>query len=500
MAATLDENCNFILCRMARRATDSAAHKSTIKDQFLTPSQQRQRSRWHAARTSMAGLNILNLNSRVGRLLVVQDDHKRMCVLIATQRIPRLHQLVSTMRKQGCSVRVIIDQIDKAMRGLYHPKGYDSDDLDMAILVYRLGNRQLLYALNRTHGFPSESYLHRMLHDMPSFLVCSGELSLRTMRDNLEAIIFSKTVPTERCAWVLMMDDVNIDERIRFNTQDGEGRGFCREHTRMDLKVNSARDIDAWKEALDAGLAHCAKELTVVALGPLREKEYAISPIFASGTCKAGESAEHTNWMIKNLVLMWYEDPRGYQARGPITTTNSDGAACFVSGVHELLDEEVITFETDPKLYDILSKLNGFCLYVSSHTILKRLWAATDMKHAGKRFRGRLISAKGIQISKTEGCTFNSTFLRSLLGDFGMGEFMLSGHEIDQLFNLGPAERMHVPTFLKLMKAVSQVLRCQASQFQRGAYFEGIQWPALQVLIRALTACAIMGCALIAVL
>ena len=90
----------------------------------------------------------------------------------------------------------------------------------------------------------------------------------------------------------LQIDDVKCDERIRYNgSVDGAGgRGWCREHTKFGMGVTSYDDVLMWKECLDKGEAHLAKEITCVALGPLREADHSAKVIFASGTCKKDES------------------------------------------------------------------------------------------------------------------------------------------------------------------------------------------------------------------
>jgi hypothetical protein len=74
----------------------------------------------------------------------------------------------------------------------------------------------------------------------------------------------------------LQIDDVKCDERPRYNgsVDGGGGRGFCREHTKFGMDVTSYDDVLMWKECCDKGEAHLAKEITCVALGPLRKPDH----------------------------------------------------------------------------------------------------------------------------------------------------------------------------------------------------------------------------------
>jgi hypothetical protein len=49
----------------------------------------------------------------------------------------------------------VVNKLEDALEGVYRPRGYGADDLDMATLIYRLGGRQLLFALNQKLCLPS---------------------------------------------------------------------------------------------------------------------------------------------------------------------------------------------------------------------------------------------------------------------------------------------------------------------------------------------------------
>jgi hypothetical protein len=67
------------------------------------------------------------------------DDYNHLLVAISEQDIPRLQQIINVALCNGASICQIINKLEDALEGVYHPQGYDANDLDIATLVYRLG-------------------------------------------------------------------------------------------------------------------------------------------------------------------------------------------------------------------------------------------------------------------------------------------------------------------------------------------------------------------------
>lgn len=83
------------------------------------------------------------------------DDFNRLLMAISHNDIPRIHQIVNVALRNGASVREVVNKLEDALEGVYRPRGYGADDLDMATLIFRLGGRQLLFALNQKLCLPS---------------------------------------------------------------------------------------------------------------------------------------------------------------------------------------------------------------------------------------------------------------------------------------------------------------------------------------------------------
>lgn len=83
------------------------------------------------------------------------DDYNRLLMAISERDIPRLQQIINVALRNGASIRQIVNKLEDALEGVYHPRGYDTNDLDIATLVYRLSGRQLLFALSHKLAIPS---------------------------------------------------------------------------------------------------------------------------------------------------------------------------------------------------------------------------------------------------------------------------------------------------------------------------------------------------------
>jgi hypothetical protein len=108
--------------------------------------------------------------------------------------MPWLQQLLHTALKNGSSINAIIWMIEDALERGYHPRGHSAQSNDLALLIYRLGGTNLLYALNQHLNIPS---LRTLCHKM-SFVKITptiGHISVDTVKKNITDIVF---VPRER--------------------------------------------------------------------------------------------------------------------------------------------------------------------------------------------------------------------------------------------------------------------------------------------------------------
>ena len=61
--------------------------------------------------------------------------HQRVLMSLTEKAVPRLRQLVSVCIRQKRSISYIMEKVNKAMHGLYSPKGYTEFDHDVCSFV-----------------------------------------------------------------------------------------------------------------------------------------------------------------------------------------------------------------------------------------------------------------------------------------------------------------------------------------------------------------------------
>ncbi|KIJ57601.1 hypothetical protein HYDPIDRAFT_171623, partial [Hydnomerulius pinastri MD-312] len=98
-----------------------------------------------------AGTNMQSLNDgrTIARKLTTIDSHSALLMAVSQSDIPWLRHLLQTLLKNGASVNAILRRIEEALEHGYKPRGYSNEAYDLALLVYRIGGANLLYALNQ---------------------------------------------------------------------------------------------------------------------------------------------------------------------------------------------------------------------------------------------------------------------------------------------------------------------------------------------------------------
>jgi hypothetical protein len=278
-------------------------------------------------------LKLFNQTSALNRLLSVQSTHKRLIQLLSENNVPRLRQILDQKLKAGASIAVVLRDVEKAIMGQYHPKGYTETDLDLAELALILGGPRMLYALNQECGFASKSVVLRR-EDRPRFITSVGNLIGNDILTNLESFFLRSSIKVAAPAPApagpelansehegmgelvdsdedeqgdepaaprikqtlvhMMIDDVNMEARRRPSPADGKVRGYGRESNfaavrgNEDLEVRSFLNLQEIKSAEDNGDLVLAQEMTVFALGKNDDRGYNISLVGASGSAKKG--------------------------------------------------------------------------------------------------------------------------------------------------------------------------------------------------------------------
>lgn len=300
---------------------------------------------------------------------------------VATGDIPRLQQLIRQGLKEGAGISAIINKIEHALDSVYHARGYEKMDYDIALLVLRLGGRKLLYALNRYISVPSIRALQR-IHAIIQLMPSIGAPKLSDIEFNIRSIFGPKTDGLDkarpfRTGMSIFWDEVNEEDvACYFPHMDSVG-GLCREHSHnLNVRLTNFENAVTIARALADGTVHYGKEASVIALGSFGTILRGAFPVLISPTCKQ-ESPSESATLVQLVASAWKK--LGEQHFGPIWSFASDGDAGRRAMVYQLFMKRQI--DTAHKLFKYVGRLPGLNLFVGDDDITGDF----DWKHEVKR-------------------------------------------------------------------------------------------------------------------
>ncbi|KAG1858796.1 hypothetical protein DFJ58DRAFT_840379 [Suillus subalutaceus] len=174
-------------------------------------------------------------------------------------------QIVNVALRNGASIHAVVNKLEDALEGVYHPQGYDASDLDIAMLVYRLGGHQLLFALSQKLTIPSL----RTLRTRSAFTVLTptiGPIHNEHFDQNIHAVVLSNlTSSTSLCGVSLMIDEIALEEMaVHFSKYNKVG-SLCWKHSHLvDPVLQTYESAVNIAQKIHNGEVHLGKELTVI--------------------------------------------------------------------------------------------------------------------------------------------------------------------------------------------------------------------------------------------
>ncbi|KAJ7279506.1 hypothetical protein C8J57DRAFT_1175396 [Mycena rebaudengoi] len=339
--------------------------------------------------------------SNIGRKI---SEHRRIMMLLATNDVPGLRRMLTTLTKRGASPHAIGFTLDRAIAGLFSARGgFTPRDMDIAFLSKAIGGPRLLYALQKSHGFASLSTVKR--HKKIPKLVASIGVPTRTdIWANISSFLDPeiKPAPTNPGAGnVLMFDGIALETRCRYCPDRDAVSGLCREHShRVNTTVDSLESIENIRQALqkdkkDPGKVCFGSDGTVVAIAPYAELEhYTPVPLVLSPSCKTEKGVELAKWM-QTVLDTWDNHPQGRALHGRIEALASDGDSSYRLAKHIICMVKEIDPESPlgKKLYPLVG-LNCF-------TSKDGQVSTGDPKHIMKRDATLLRNPGGIMVGAT---------------------------------------------------------------------------------------------------
>jgi hypothetical protein len=305
-------------------------------------------------------------------------DYERLIMAIATNDVPRINALLSTAIRNGASVNTIIAQIVEAVQGLRSTKGFTKFELDLSILIYRIGGNSLLYSLNHALGLPSL----RTINNSANFVKITptfGPVTIEVIRENIKKVILEPRALAGKMrkqgGVVFMMDEVAIEEHLDYFPKENKVGGLCQKHSATTpLTLQTYKSALTIVDKLRAEEVHFGKEMALVAVRFAHEKD--IYPILVYPTCK-GETVEDMQRIYTLLMQAWEE--LGEPVFGDIRNFATDGDQLRRQVGYKMFCTEELP--RDHPLFPILSNLPGLNLFTGPKLILQTF----DWRHIIKR-------------------------------------------------------------------------------------------------------------------
>lgn len=205
--------------------------------------------------------NALTIGRRLGTKLQALDDHKKFIMALAEGKAKRVDAVIRAGLKKGAGVRGLIDLVLKASQGLYKPKGYTEEEILKSLVLLRLGGGRVLTVAHNSLGLPAVSTT-RQNTAVTRLLAAASFPSITLIRENIRSVFHSANVP-KSLGYVLMVDEIKVEERSRWDPATNKILGLCREHTQhLSLDFCSKDDARAALQAVLDGKCHYAKEVS----------------------------------------------------------------------------------------------------------------------------------------------------------------------------------------------------------------------------------------------
>lgn len=202
-------------------------------------------------------LTALNQARSITRSISAMSNKNRLLMAIASHNIPRVHAILSTAQRNGVGILGMLEKINKAISGVYHPRSYEEGDYHRIMLFSALGGGRLASIAQHSCHLPSPRTVYRRLqvnpiHSSPAYPTESEmSLNLSTMFhvDSSDSEAFTSSLPLG--PFSICIDELKLEERLRWDSSTNMILGVCREHSHLvSLNFQSMSDADVLLEAL----------------------------------------------------------------------------------------------------------------------------------------------------------------------------------------------------------------------------------------------------------
>ena len=305
---------NSAFIQLQTRSKTPDLHLSTINDKYLTLNQLNKRLEARRQISNQVRLKLHISNSLLKRYMRHNTEYDRILRTISENKIKRLPNFLGRLLHEEKKPSAILKLVVKAVHstGYSRKDPYTDDEVDKSMALLILGGKRAVKLQQMTEGGPSKRFLElRNSREKKGFIACSGRLNDVSLLYNVKNFVNSIEPPPEKHAWHLLMDNVNVDERLRYATTGGKQlggvKGIARESQfNGSLVILNANDFEYIRQSFVDGKLVLAKEMTVVVA--IRNSPVPIIvPLYASGTSKqkGSNAADAQREMLRDSIRVW---------------------------------------------------------------------------------------------------------------------------------------------------------------------------------------------------
>jgi hypothetical protein len=211
-------------------------------------------------------LRKLNEAKKLTSKTVALEKHKEWMMAIGSGKVERIDQLVRAGISRKAGIRGMLDMYDRAAQKVYRTQNYTEEDALRGLLFWRLGGARVAGIAHKAMGLPSLSTLRRQTIIAP-ITVSPSQPTRQEVQDNTSACLESIADVVESLGvvhQVLMLDELKVEERPRWDDRTNTILGPCREHGKnTSLEFNSRHEAELLMEALRAGDVHLSVEVCI---------------------------------------------------------------------------------------------------------------------------------------------------------------------------------------------------------------------------------------------
>lgn len=197
------------------------------------------------------------------------DDHKQWILAIASGRVDRVAPLVQAGLKHRAGIKALVQQYERAADKLYQPKGYTNEDIMRSIVLLRLGGARVAEFAHRSLSLPSLTTIRRNTV-LKSLVVSPSTPTTAEVEANiiscyaLGASAAPNPEPSGVIHQIVMLDELAVEKRVRWDDSHNKFQGTCREHNhQIPLDFTSEKELDILCDAIGENKVHLATEVSV---------------------------------------------------------------------------------------------------------------------------------------------------------------------------------------------------------------------------------------------